>query len=853
MKNHRFAVRHAARILVLLGLVLLGGLVFAWPSDAGELFVSPSGVDSAQCAQGAPCRHLDYAVNKALDGDTVRVAAGTYFFNTLAVACTGVPIRSVLCVVDKAITIIGGYALGTWNLDPAANPTIIDGQNTYRGVFIYSSSRPDVRLTMVNFTIQNAVARGIDGVDASAFGGGINSDNAPVTLENVAFINNKAIGVDTVSGQGGTGVGGALSIRSTRGGAVSYLNNVRFQGNSSIGGRGPAQGGFAFGAVFIYGSPAFIENATFLNNTATAGGTSGSGLFNGERPSGLGGAVSIMDGAVVTLARLTATGNQVTGGAGTQYAGGGFGGAVYAESATAIITDSLFQSNVALAAGSVSGGFAAGGGVLFYNSKGSIDRTQIIANRATGGNSSAGQYAGNGGGGGLYLWRGDPLVTLPVITVTNTVIADNIVELGQGTNPGGGGGLQLQGLTAQFSHVTFARNQLGPGLFAGQAVVVVPGGAMPNPLPGILNLENSVVADHVATPSGGAAIVVLEGNTINLNRGAFSGNSKDTNANGNPMTPGTFTGLNTMTTVGPSGFVSPGPPNYDYHLTSGSPFRGLATASAVSVDMDYQPRADGAPDLGADEYVAVACSGSAPDTDGDGIPDGVEQHEGTHVCAKDNDVFASTRLFLMQQYRDFFDREADIDGLLAWMASGMPSDALIDVFKDTSEFQSVVPRIIRLYLAYFNRIPDLPGLQSWTAQLRGGMSLNAISVVFASTGEFQSIYGSSLTNTQFVTKLYLNMLSRNPDPVELANWVAQLDSGAMTRGKMTFKFSKSPEFKQASSSEVIVIMMYYAMLRQVPDPNGLTSWVARLDAGSAPLSLIDALLAAPQYHSRFLP
>src|SRR5262249_23864685 len=245
---------------------------------------------------------------------------------------------------------------------------------------------------------------------------------------------NKAVGVDTVSGQGGSGVGGALSIGSTRGRAVSYLNNVRFQGNSSVGGHGPSQGGFAFGAVFIYGSPAFIENATFLNNTATAGGTSASGLLNGERPSGLGGAVSMMDGAVVTLDRVTATGNQVTGGAGTQYAGGGFGGAVYAELSTAIIKDSLFQSNVALAAGSVSGGFSAGGGVLLFNSKGSIDRTRIIANRVTGGNSSADQFAGTGGGGGLYLWRGDPSLTLPVITVTNTVIADNILELGQGVN-----------------------------------------------------------------------------------------------------------------------------------------------------------------------------------------------------------------------------------------------------------------------------------------------------------------------------------------------------------------------------------------------------------------------------------
>src|SRR5262245_17980764 len=372
MNNHQNPVRLAGPMLILLGLALLGGLALALPADAGELYVSSAGTDSVLCGgPSTPCRHLDYAVNKALDGDTVRVAGGTHFFNTLAVPCSGVPIRSVLCIVNKAVTIIGGYSSGTWDLNPAANSTVIDGQNTYRGVFLFNGIGPNVRLTMVNITIQNAVARGIDGVDADAFGGAIYSDHMPVTLENVTFLNNRSIGVDTSSGQGGTGVGSALSIRTTNGGAISYLNNVRFQNNASVGGRGPAQGGFAFGTVFIYGSPAFIENATFISNTATAGGTSASGLLNGEKPSGLGGAVSIMGGATVTLARVTATGNQVVGGAGSQYAGGGFGGAVYAEASTAIIKDSLFQSNVAQAAGSVNGGFSAGGGVLFYNSNGS--------------------------------------------------------------------------------------------------------------------------------------------------------------------------------------------------------------------------------------------------------------------------------------------------------------------------------------------------------------------------------------------------------------------------------------------------------------------------------------------------
>src|SRR5262249_36837435 len=222
------------------------------------------------------------------------------------------------------------------------------------------------------------------------------------------------------------------------------------------------------------------------------------------------------------------------------------------------------------------------------------------------------------------------------------------------------------------------------------------------------NLDYSVVANHSAATAGATALVVIQGNTLNLNRGAFTGNTKDINTSGIPA--GTITGLSTMSTVASAGFVSAGAPNYDYHITMTSALRGLATGSTMPVDMDYQPRADGLRDLGADEFVDGTCTpGGAADTDFDGIPDAVEQNEGTRPCAKDNDVFASTRLFLMQQYRDFFGREYDIDSFLSWMgsmAAGTSADAVIKSFSDSPEFQGVVPPIIRLYLAYFNRIPD---------------------------------------------------------------------------------------------------------------------------------------------------
>jgi hypothetical protein len=62
-----------------------------------------------------------------------------------------------------------------------------------------------------------------------------------------------------------------------------------------------------------------------------------------------------------------------------------------------------------------------------------------------------------------------------------------------------------------------------------------------------------------------------------------------------------------LTLADPAGFVSAGPPNYDYRITERSPLRDTPTGSTspVPLDMDGQFRTDGMPDIGADEYVPV--------------------------------------------------------------------------------------------------------------------------------------------------------------------------------------------------------------------------------------------------------
>ena len=58
--------------------------------------------------------------------------------------------------------------------------------------------------------------------------------------------------------------------------------------------------------------------------------------------------------------------------------------------------------------------------------------------------------------------------------------------------------------------------------------------------------------------------------------------------------------------------------------------------------------------------------------------------------------------------------------------------------------------------------------------------------------EFKTMYGN-LTNGQFVTLVYQNVLDRNPKPADHAYWKGQLDQGVINRGRLMTLFSESAE------------------------------------------------------------
>lgn len=100
----------------------------------------------------------------------------------------------------------------------------------------------------------------------------------------------------------------------------------------------------------------------------------------------------------------------------------------------------------------------------------------------------------------------------------------------------------------------------------------------------------------------------------------------------------------------------------------------------------------------------------------------------------------------------------------------------------------------RIYKAAFNRTPDTAGLSYWIGQIDAGMGLVQVAQGFmTSTDEFRNLYGSNPTVSQFVDRLYYNVLGRAGESSGVAYWEWQLNSGAQSMAQVLVGFSESAE------------------------------------------------------------
>ena len=136
---------------------------------------------------------------------------------------------------------------------------------------------------------------------------------------------------------------------------------------------------------------------------------------------------------------------------------------------------------------------------------------------------------------------------------------------------------------------------------------------------------------------------------------------------------------------------------------------------------------------------------------------------------------------------------------------------LISTLISTSENQSGVRPIIRLYAGLFKRKPDTGGLDFWVQGYRayaasaGGYSLANLDTSCApmfTAPEYAADYPSSLTTSQYVTALYQNILHRTPDASGLAFWVNAIDNAHEPRIQVVTNFTEAPEFLNDTNASI---------------------------------------------------
>ena len=216
------------------------------------------------------------------------------------------------------------------------------------------------------------------------------------------------------------------------------------------------------------------------------------------------------------------------------------------------------------------------------------------------------------------------------------------------------------------------------------------------------------------------------------------------------------------------------------------------------------------------------------------------------------DLFGTWDQFVRSQLQDFTGqvRSDWVRNDVAALTAGLPFETYLAGLRHGSDARTNVDPISRLYLAYLQRVPTAAGMAYWLPKRRAGLSLAAISDGFAVTPEFIARYGT-LSNRQFVERVFTNVVGAPASPAALAYWTTALDTKKVTRGQVMLTYSDGTVFKASSTGWVDVVNLYLAMLGRPPSAQEVSIATARLREGTTVATVAGELFRTPAYANRF--
>jgi hypothetical protein len=213
--------------------------------------------------------------------------------------------------------------------------------------------------------------------------------------------------------------------------------------------------------------------------------------------------------------------------------------------------------------------------------------------------------------------------------------------------------------------------------------------------------------------------------------------------------------------------------------------------------------------------------------------------------------------FVQQMYLDLLNQTADSAGLQYWVTQANQTSRAQTAytFWNATDFPTNGGFVVQAYSTVLGRLPDLFGFQYWLSQVRAGQTQLQIVTQFVGSTEFQSTYGN-LTDTQFVTLVYNNVLGRTPDPGGLAYWVNQLaplpGGGGISRAQMMLGFILSSEYQTVSAPSVnmSLLMMGFWGISPLSDSGDYAYGVNFFQTGGTLQNGIALIITDSHYFAR---
>ncbi len=182
--------------------------------------------------------------------------------------------------------------------------------------------------------------------------------------------------------------------------------------------------------------------------------------------------------------------------------------------------------------------------------------------------------------------------------------------------------------------------------------------------------------------------------------------------------------------------------------------------------------------------------------------------------------------------------QAQINSWTGFLEQAEANDTLEDALADFARVLCLqaeeVRSILRLYQGIFDRMSDSDGLDFWVMRFREIQEANpdlsyndallATIVDWLSSTEFVDKFGANVSDEDFISILYLNILGRLADQGGYDYWLARLTGEIqpqVSREEMVLLFTESPEFKDKVDDEANGMLKAAAALASNTDADDL--------------------------------